>query len=115
LRIEEKDPQVLRYVREYIEQNQEIAANERRRNDLGYVGGFSIQQLREYIKKRSLEEGTSLINISASSTRRLFEPPNKNFKSSDYYKQIFNIKRIGGFSPFYKIRILFRREYIDKI
>jgi len=41
----------------YIEQNQEIAANERR-NDLGYVGGFSIQQLRGYtgvlIQKKNL-------------------------------------------------------------
>jgi len=63
LRVEEKNPQILKYVREYIEQNEDVATNERRRNDLGYVGGFSIHQLRTYINQRSLEEGTALINV----------------------------------------------------
>jgi len=92
LRIEDKYPQILNYIQTFIEQNEEVSANERRRNSLEYVGRFSIKQLREYIIKRSQEERTSFLNISASSTRRLFVPPNLNFKSANYYKSIFNIK-----------------------
>jgi len=67
-----------------------------RRNDVEYCGGFTIQELQDYINKRYVEEKGQTVSISNSSVRHLFIEPNKAHRSSQLYKNLFNIKQLGG-------------------
>ena len=72
------------------------AAHERRRNKLEYCGGFSLIELREYVETKFQQNKNQIIKISTKSLHRLFTAPNKSFRSSEYYKEIFNVKKLSG-------------------
>jgi hypothetical protein len=96
-----KDPNILEYVRDFIDTNIDTEAEYRRRNSVEYCQGFSLPQLREYVIKRYYEEKNQQLTISKATLSRLFNAPNKTFKSSSYYKGIFDIQRCGGKNDHY--------------
>ena len=70
------------------------ATHERRRNKLEYCGCFSLIELREYVENKFQQNKNKIIKISTKSLHRLFTVPNKSFRSSEYYKEIFSEKRV---------------------
>jgi len=115
LKIEERYPEILQYIKEFISINGESSANERRRDSLEYIGGFTVKELKKYIIKRSQEEGNRTIQISETTLRHFFEPPNKNAKAAAQYKSLFRIKQLGGFFFNNYFSNKNRREYSHKI
>jgi hypothetical protein len=85
-KIIEKDPDVLEHVKDFINTRADNFANERRRNDLNFANGFTLAELQDYVleKKNSENENT------------LFKMSNKSFRSSEYYSDIFHVKKLPG-------------------
>jgi hypothetical protein len=52
--------------------------------------------LRDYIVNRFAEDKSEQLVISDTTVARLFNAPNKTYKSAMYYKGIFDIKKCGG-------------------
>ena len=100
----EKNPDILIYVKDFIEANIEPEAEARRRNSVQYCRGFTSKELRDYIVKRFTEEKSQKLDLSNKTIQRLFNAPNKNYKSASYYKGIFDVEKCGGII----IKTLFR-------
>lgn len=84
------------YVQDYLDVNADSSANQRRRNDLSYCGGFSSVELKDYVEDRYLAETGEILKLSHKTIQRLFIPPNRNVKAASYYKSLFNVKVMGG-------------------
>ena len=79
-----------------MELNIEPEAEARRKNAVEYCTGFTAKQLRDFIVERFIADKSESLVISTSTITRLFNPPNKTFKSALYYKGILDIQKCGG-------------------
>jgi len=61
------------------------------------VGGFTAKEVSEYIKKRFQEDQQKILQVSETTIQRFFSAPNKNFRSSHYYKELVQVKQLKGF------------------
>ena len=82
-------PDVVDIAAEFVKQHG-FAAHHRRRTETGYSSGVSIRDLRTHLlgNVKGLQEH----EISLSTVRRLFEPPNKGRNSSERYKSYIEAK-----------------------
>ena len=78
-----KFPGIIDEVAEFIKQHG-FSAQSRRRTETGYSSGVSISQIRDhlYLKFPELEKHTE----SLTTIGRMFQAPNKGFRSSERYK-----------------------------
>jgi hypothetical protein len=52
--------------------------------------------LHNYIEKELKDSREAITNVSETTLRRFFVPPNKQMRYAACYKQIFNVRTIGG-------------------
>ena len=95
--ITELYPELKTYVKDFISlHSDKLEAQNRRRDDLEYCGGFTLPELKDYVDKRFQEDQNKIIKISTKSLHRLFSAPNKSYRNAKSYKEIFGVKKFGG-------------------
>jgi hypothetical protein len=87
---------MLGFIKEFINLHSDSAAQERRRNNLEYCGGFTQHELKNFICKRFEETTKKVVSLSVTTIGRAFEPPNKQRNSSSSYLSLFDVKILGG-------------------
>jgi len=94
--LHELHPEILTYIQDFISSNAIESADERRRNNQSYVGGFTSNQLLTYIKEQFHKNQGKVLQISEKTIQRYFIAPHKGHKNAVLYKNIFDVKVLGS-------------------
>jgi hypothetical protein len=92
----ETNPKILEYIQMFIDANFDLFSEERRQNTVGFVNGFHIKKLKEFIETKYLNEFNTNFTIGITTLRRLFLPSNKSFSYKKRYHSYFKIKTYKG-------------------
>ena len=86
---------IIKFIKAFISQHSNEAAQERRRNDLAYCGGFTIPEFKKYLDEKLKETNSQVLKISETVIGKMFIAPKTNYKNAKYYKEILNVKKMG--------------------
>jgi hypothetical protein len=82
---------ILEYIKECLEANSSVAAQERRRNNINYSYELKLDEIKHYVIQK-LKENVGNILISKTTIRRLMLPPHCGRIASKMYRNMINAK-----------------------